>query len=66
MSVFDKIFRFTQQNQTEKPRIDELLMQFQQCRDKCLNELKALPIGEDDFQKEGIHPEFNRVTLNQL
>ena len=46
--------------------IDRLLDEFRRLREGSLKELDGLHLGPDHLRLEGRHPEFGRVTLEQL
>ena len=64
--LFEPFDRFAQINEGSDKSINELLTEFKTLRQDNLNELNALKITEQDFNRKGIHPEFGEVTLLQL
>ncbi|MFD0964637.1 DinB family protein [Pseudofulvibacter geojedonensis] len=58
--------RFAQFENSKGKTLHELLMEFKKLRKENLIFLKTLKITEQDLLKEGIHPEFGTVTLQQL
>jgi hypothetical protein len=46
--------------------MNDLLSEFKNLRLDNIKVLKELDLKEEDFDKEGIHPEFGKVTLSQL
>ena len=64
--LFEPFDRFAQMNEDSSKSIRELLAEFKTLRQNNLNELNALNITEQDFNRTGMHPEFGEVTLKQL
>lgn len=66
----DKLFtpfdRFAQFEDSREKSLDQLLSEFQLKRKENLEYLKSIELKESDWKKEGIHPEFGPVTLQQL
>lgn len=46
--------------------MNELLAEFRHLRKINTEELRNLDLKENDLDKEGIHPEFGKVTISQL
>jgi hypothetical protein len=46
--------------------VPQLLDEFKNVREKCLEELKALDLQPAQLEKRGRHPSFGAVTLSQL
>lgn len=61
--VFDRLAQF---KHSQGKTIQELLMEFESLRQSSLAELNAMNLTEADLRKTGTHPEFGRVTLEQL
>lgn len=64
--TFEPFDRFAQERDSQGKIIQDLLDEFKVLRTKNLEELKALQITEDDYTKQGIHPELGEVDLKQL
>ena len=64
--TFKPFDRFAQFENSKGKGIEELLNEFQQLRNVNLFELQAMNINEQQFEQTGIHPEFGKVTLEQL
>lgn len=64
--LFEPFDRFAQIKEGSDKSINELLTEFKTLRQNNLNELNAIKITEQDFNRKGIHPEFGEVTLMQL
>ena len=64
--TFEPFDRFAQLKEDPTIPISELLDNFLKLRLKNLEELKKMNIGNKDFKRTGIHPEFGEVTLAQL
>lgn len=58
--------RFAQNAFLSNTSISELLDDFSQLRAQNLNTLRAWELSPPDLKKEGIHPDFGTVTLQQL
>lgn len=64
--VFEPFDRFAQMQAAPNRSIEALLQEFQTLRENNLNDLRAMNLEANDFQKTGIHPDFGTVTLEQL
>ena len=66
----DKTFtpydRFAQEKNSVGKSMSQLLDEFQQCRASNIRFLKGLNLTPETYQKQGIHPELGRVTLEEL
>lgn len=62
-SSFDRTAHFSK---SKHKSINDLLSEFKNLRLNNIRTLKDLDLKERDFDKEGIHPEFGKVTLSQL
>lgn len=60
--VFD---RFAQFRDSAGKTLEELLDEFARLREKNLATLRSWNLDEEALQREGVHPEFGRVTLRQ-
>ncbi len=58
--------RFAQFENSKGKTLDELLEEFARRRAENIQLLKELHIDADALKKEGIHPEFGAVSLEQL
>ena len=63
---FTPFDRFAQFENSKGKTLPELLSEFTQLRQENIVKLKAMNITQDDFAKEGVHPDFGTVTLEQL
>ncbi|MFN0108969.1 MAG: DinB family protein [Blastocatellia bacterium] len=64
--VFDAFDRLAQFEHSRGKTVDDLLAEFESLRQSSLAELNAMNLTEADLQKTGTHPEFGRITLEQL
>lgn len=62
-SPFDRTAYFSE---SKNKSINDLLSEFKNLRLNNIKTLIKLDLKEEDFDKEGIHPEFGTVTLSQL
>lgn len=58
--------RFAQFENSKGKSLQELLFEFKILREKNLEKLSNLKLSAVDLQREGIHPEFGKVTAQQL
>lgn len=58
--------RFAQFEASKGKSMNQLLSEFGELREANIQKLKSLNLSEEDFDKEGVHPEFGTVTLKQL
>ncbi|MBM2816540.1 MAG: DinB family protein [Ignavibacteria bacterium] len=58
--------RFAQFIESKGKTLEQLLMEFKDCRLRNLQILKDKNLNEVDLDKTGIHPRFGSVTLRQL
>jgi hypothetical protein len=58
--------RFAQFENSKGKTLQQLLSEFKVIRNKNLDYLTALQLSKSDWKKEGVHPEFGSVTLEQL
>lgn len=63
---FKPFDRFAQINDNKDKSMKELKDKFRQLRKENLRELRELDPNENDWDREGIHPDFNKVTLSEL
>lgn len=64
--TFKPFDRYAQLNEVEVKPLKTLLDTFKEIRQHNLDELTSLNISENDLNLEGLHPEFGKVTLQQL
>ena len=58
--------RFAQLKDNKGKKLAQLLKEFARLRKKNIQILKAKKLTKKDLNKTGIHPEFGRVTLEEL
>lgn len=58
--------RFAQFENSIGKSIDDMLQEFQIVRVYNIRAIEMMDLGDDDFIKEGLHPELGKVTLKQL
>lgn len=63
---FTPFDRFAQFENSKGKSLQELLYEFKILREKNLEKLSNLKLSAVDLQREGIHPEFGKVTAQQL
>ena len=63
---FDPIDRLAQRRESRGKSLPELLDEFAVLRVENLNELRAMNLGPEDFDRRGRHPALGGVTLSQL
>ncbi len=63
---FEPFDRFAMYEASRGKSLRMLLDEFAALRADSLSALQQLRLSESDLQKEGIHPEFGRVTASQL
>lgn len=63
---FEPFDRFAMYESSKGKTVSVLLDEFAELRAKSLEDLQRLDLSETDLRKEGIHPEFGRVTASQL
>jgi len=63
---FEPFDRFAQLTDSKEKSLNELLTEFSILRKANLEKLKSHNINAEDLLKEGIHPEFGKVTLKHL
>lgn len=63
---FEPFDRFAQITDSKDKSLEELLDKFRHLRKENLKVLRELDPGENDRDREGIHPVFNKITLSQL
>ncbi len=64
--TFTPFDRFAQEKDSVGKSLNELLAEFETLRAQNLKALSSLNIQPEDYTKEGIHPDFGTVTLEQL
>jgi hypothetical protein len=63
---FEPFDRFAQFTDSTGKTMDMLLSEFKQLRSDNLLSLLSLNVARDQFEMEGIHPAFGKVTLSEL
>jgi hypothetical protein len=63
---FDPIDRLAQLRESQGKSLPELLDEFAHLRTENLDELRALNLQPEDFERRGRHPGLGIVTLSQL
>ncbi len=63
---FEPFDRFAQFKESEGKTLNDLLEEFAKLRNENIDVLNKLNLNEIDFNKNGFHPEFGKVTLKQL
>ena len=63
---FEPFDRFAQEELSQGKSFDELLDEFEQLRKHNLIKLKSWELSDEQLARTGIHPEFGKVTLQQL
>lgn len=58
--------RFAMSTASQGKSIHDLLSEFEELRRQNIERLRALDLGEADFDKTGLHPGLGIVTLRQL
>ena len=64
--AFERVDRLAQERESEGKSLSDLLDEFASVRLKSLDDLRALNLQADDFDRRGRHPVFGPVTLGQL
>jgi len=69
-NVSDKTFepfdRFAQFENSKGETMDDLLLEFESLRKKNMEELLSFSLSKEQLMQEGKHPEFGKVTLEEL
>ena len=63
---FEPFDRFAQERDSIGKTFVELLAEFKRLRTANIQKLKGFKLSPEDFGKEGIHPEFGAVTVQNL
>ena len=63
---FQPFDRFAQFENSKGKSLSQLLDEFEWLRNKTVGRLQAMELTEETLALEGIHPEFGKVTLEQL
>ncbi|MBL4905710.1 MAG: DinB family protein [Flavobacteriaceae bacterium] len=63
---FEPFDRFAQFENSKGKTMHELLNEFKAIRNKNLEYLSSLNLNKEQLQQTGIHPEFGKVTLQQV
>lgn len=64
--TFDVFDRFAQFEHSRGKTVADLLAEFESLRNASLDALRKVNLSEADLQRTGTHPEFGKVTLEQL
>lgn len=64
--AFEPFDRFAMFELSRGKSLGELLDRFEQLRGESLQQLEAINLRPEMFEKRGVHPEFGVVTLGQL
>jgi hypothetical protein len=64
--TFEPYNRFAQFEESKGKTLSQMLSEFSELRTDNLNYLKSISITEDDFNKNGIHPQLGEVSLKNL
>jgi len=64
--AFDPFDRFAQSRESTGKTLEQLLDEFARIRAEKLDELRALNLKPQDFERRGRHPALGIVTLSQL
>lgn len=64
--TFEPFDRFAQFRDSRGKSMSELLYEFKSLRVKNLQLLRAKNLGEEELNRQGIHPDFGPVSLSQL
>jgi hypothetical protein len=64
--TFASFDRFAQFQESQGKSLDQLIEEFKEARKENLERLRAHKINSADYSREGIHPVFGKVTLEQL
>ena len=63
---FEPFDRFAQYRDSRGKTMQQLLKEFELLREQNLKTLESFKLSDADLKKKGIHPEFGKVTLEQL
>jgi hypothetical protein len=63
---FEPFDRWAQKRESEGKSLGQLLDEFATLRSESLAELRALNLGQKEFERRGKHPALGVVTLSQL
>ncbi len=63
---FEPFDRFAQERDSVGKSFEQLLVEFKTLRVENISKLRAFNLTSEDFGKEGIHPEFGPVTIENL
>jgi hypothetical protein len=64
--AFDRFDRLAQMRESQGKSLGQLLDEFARVRQENLNELGAMNLRPEDFERRGLHPALGSVTLSQL
>jgi hypothetical protein len=63
---FERFDRLAQDRESQGRTLGQLLDEFARLRSKNLDDVRALNLRREDFERRGRHPMFGSVTLGQL
>ena len=63
---FEPFDRFAQERDSAGKSFEQLLVEFNTLRADNISKLRGFNLTSEDFGKEGIHPEFGPVTIENL
>jgi hypothetical protein len=64
--AFDRFDRLAQMRESEGKSLGQLLDEFTRVRQENLNELRAMNLRPEDFERRGLHPALGSVSMSQL
>jgi hypothetical protein len=64
--AFDPFDRWAQERESQGKSLGQLLDEFARLRSRNLQELRAMNLRPEDFERKGQHPELGVVTMSQL
>ncbi len=64
--TFDRYDRFAQYEESKGKTLTQLLDEFEVLRKQNLRWLQSLNLTENDFEKKGMHPVLEEVSLKNL
>lgn len=64
--TFTSFDRFAQFEESKGKTIAALLAEFKSLREKNIKHLQSLHLTKNDYKRNGVHPVFGEVTLEQL
>ena len=64
--AFEPFDRWVQTRESQDKSLGQLLDEFARLRSESVNQLLALNLQPEDFERRGLHPSLGVVTLSQL